>query len=33
LGFLNADDEYLAVKSGDDEYIFSKAEAAYANDG
>ena len=32
LGFLNADDEYVAVKNGDDEYIFSKA-AAYANDG
>lgn len=33
FGFLNADDEYVAVKSGDDEYIFSKADAAYANDG
>ncbi len=33
LGFLNADDEYVAVKSGDDEYIFSKAEAAHAHDG
>lgn len=33
LGFLSADEEYVAVKSGDDEYIFSKAEAAYANDG
>lgn len=32
LGFLNADDEYVAVESGD-EYIFSKAGAAYANDG
>ena len=33
FGFLNADEEYVAVKSGDDEYIFSKAEAAYENDG
>lgn len=32
VGFLNADDEYVAVANGD-EYIFSKAEAAYANDG
>lgn len=32
-GFLKADDEYAAVANGDDEYIFSKAEAAYANDG
>lgn len=33
LGFLNADVEYVAVKSGDDEYIFSKAQTAHANDG
>ncbi len=32
LGFLNADDEYVTVENGD-EYIFSKAEAAYANHG
>lgn len=32
LGFLNADDEYVAIASGD-EYVFSKHEAAYARDG
>ena len=32
IGFLNADDEYVAVKDGD-EYVFSKVEPACASAG
>ncbi len=32
VGFLNADDEYVAVEHGD-EYVFSKVEQAHENAG